>query len=77
VDLGQAFELSPSEHLVPCIRTRCRIQDKRAMFEMYPWASPVDLMFFLEGWDKGVEFAHRLACNELTVPDSPIDSSHT
>lgn len=63
VDLGRAFEKLPSGHLVRSSRTACRISDTQKLLSSYPWASSVDLQFFLAGWDRGCESA-------LGSPDS-------
>lgn len=63
VDLGPALETQPSGHLGPCIRTRACIRDRQRVHESHPWGSPVDLLLFLEGWDRGAEFGRRHACS--------------
>ena len=59
VVLGPGFERLPTQHLVPCKRTRARILDIQSMHAQWPWASMVDLQIFLAGWEKGAEWAGR------------------
>lgn len=70
VDLGPAYQTSPNGHLVPCTRTRARIRDTQSMLSSRPWASPVDLQTFLEGWDKGAEWASAAARNSGSCMES-------
>jgi len=78
VDLGPALQTPPSGHLVPCTRTRARIRDIRPMLSSRPWASLVDLQTFLEGWDKGAEWAGAESRNSETCRE-PLDrgTSHS
>jgi hypothetical protein len=69
VDLGPAFETQPNGHLARCTRTLARIRDRQIMYENHGWGSQVDLLLFLEGWDKGAEFGFGRSCSARRVLD--------
>ena len=57
VDSGPAWGIDASGHSGPDIRTHARMKDTQKLCESFPWASLVDSLIFLEGWDKGAEWA--------------------
>ncbi len=56
VDLGPICEQDETGHLVPCKSTHGRTSYIQKMHSKYPWATPVDWFFALEGWDAGVQW---------------------
>jgi len=57
VDLGPVFQTPSHGHPRNDTWTLARIQGMRYMQTKWPRASLVDLQIFLEGWDKGAEWA--------------------
>lgn len=55
--VGRGFQMCPKGHLEEDIRTHARTHDIRSMLSNRPWATVVDLQTYLEGWDKGAEWA--------------------
>jgi hypothetical protein len=54
IDFGPTFEdVRPNEPLVLCKRTLVRKADTQETFSNRRWASLVDYLIFLEGWDRG------------------------
>jgi hypothetical protein len=58
--IGAALEADTTQHLVESRRTSARNHDIQLLRETYPWATVVDLEFFLRGWNKGEEFAGQV-----------------
>jgi hypothetical protein len=63
--VGALWENHPTLRLQPNRRTRARIRDIALLEEKVPWASPVDLHFFLLGWNMGEQWSKSLrdSCN--------------
>src|SRR5947209_19625825 len=59
VPLGPTWKQSSTGHLERCTETHGRMMGMQSLFAKRPWASLVDLQLYLEGWDKGVEWARR------------------
>lgn len=57
VDFGPAGERLASGCIVPCRRTHARIQDARSFSSTLPKASLYEQRVFLQGWDRGEQFA--------------------
>lgn len=57
--LGPHFEKSPTSRLRLCHATHARISDSQKFYSRHPWATPIDLAIFLEGWDVGAEWGTR------------------
>jgi hypothetical protein len=56
VYLGPAAETLANGRVVSCTRTYGRMNSLRAMLASRPWATLGDRLFFLEGWERGVEW---------------------
>jgi hypothetical protein len=59
VDLGLMYQNS-NGHLVPNERTIYRNECIQELALRYPWANSVEQILFLEGFDKGEQFARRM-----------------
>jgi hypothetical protein len=70
LDPGPDWGVDPSGHPFACRRKHARILDKQTLSTTLPWASPVEQMMFLEGWDLGADWALHTQCNEDGVKDS-------
>lgn len=62
--------MSPSGHLERNTRTRARTNDIQKLHEKFPWATSVDHLLFLEGWDKGDEWGRRNSDCDKQLSDS-------
>jgi hypothetical protein len=69
LDLGPLYEECPSGELVPCKATIARTQYVEFLLARYPWASDVDVLLALDGWDKGTELVRH------TLDTSKMDAS--
>jgi len=56
VDLGPLWETLPDGRLIRNERTDSRSRGTQDLVSVYPWASSIDLQFFLEGFDVGEQF---------------------
>lgn len=56
-DLGPWYEVLPCGCLVPNERTNARSAGTIELKSRYPWANTVECLMFLEGFDKGEQFA--------------------
>lgn len=56
-DLGPWYDVLPCGCLVPNERTIARSLGMKELKSRYPWASTVECSMFLEGFDKGEQFA--------------------
>jgi len=59
VSLGSSYERAPTGYLFPHRRTHARISGIENLLAKYPWAGLVEETIFLEGFDKGEEFARH------------------
>jgi hypothetical protein len=82
VPLGPTWKQSSTGHLERCTETQGRMMGMQSLFAKRPWASLVDLQLYLEGWDKGVEWARRSggsgnpsSCNTGTEKSASATSS--
>jgi hypothetical protein len=64
VSYGFAYERAPEGYLFPHRRTHARMSGIDSLRIQYPWANTLEELIFLEGFDKGEEYA-------LRIPDIP------
>jgi hypothetical protein len=57
VQLGPSALVLPTQRVVSCEATFSRIRDTRCMRANYPWATALDVLLFLEGWEMGAIWA--------------------
>jgi len=69
---GKMVEVRPDQTLEPNRRTNARIRDTQLLQKNLPWVTVVDCHLFLEGWNRGYEFAQ-----ESHISDSCIQSTDT
>ncbi len=61
LDLGPLYEQGPGGENVPCKATIARTQYIEFVLARYPWASETDLLFALDGWNKGAEYLAHIS----------------
>jgi hypothetical protein len=64
IEIGQAWELDPSGHLVSSKRFHARTSDIQKLRTSHPQASLGDLEIFFQGWDMGETFCKEQAYKE-------------
>jgi hypothetical protein len=69
---GKMVEVQPDQTLAPNKRTHARIRDTQLLQKNLPWVTAVDCHLYLEGWNRGYEFAR-----ECHTSDSCIQSTET
>lgn len=57
VSMGPAFQLGPNGERQECNRRRTCMIDTGRFFSSRKWATLLDVQTFVEGWNKGAEFA--------------------
>ena len=75
LEVGPVLEPGTTQHLLPNTRTSAHSRDIQRVREIHSWADGADLYLFLQGWNKGEEFAvqgfgRTSSCNEQTVASS-------
>lgn len=76
IDLGPAFEESPTGEIVPCKATLARTQYIEFLLARYPWASDADVLLALDGWDKGTKCIPHSSDNANMRVNEPSDQFH-
>jgi hypothetical protein len=59
IDPGPEMGIEASGHPVYCMQRHCRTVDRQTLRTMWPWATPVEELAFLEGWDRGADWGAR------------------
>ncbi len=77
VDLGPAFQRSPSGHLLVCTQTVGHSDGTKHLLTTFPWADLVDLQVFLLGFDEGAKWAQSISDNASSRPGQTCDSVTT
>jgi hypothetical protein len=71
LEMGPAWEASPTGGLVPNKRAQARSMDMQQLLSLYCWLSPEDCHVYLLGWDAGEGYAlcnHRSGDSVDAVP---------
>lgn len=71
VELGRGAQRLPNGCLIADERTIFRSQCIQELNSRYPWASTIERMMFLEGFDRGEEFALRTGKQESETSATP------
>ncbi len=61
LDLGPLYEQNSDGETVLCKATIARTQYVEFVLARYPWATETDLLFALDGWDKGAEYLAHIS----------------
>jgi hypothetical protein len=71
--VGYVWEIHPTQPLQPNRRTNTCIRDIALLEEKVPWVSPVELHFFLLGWNMGEKWCRSIAdsCSEQQADIPP------
>jgi hypothetical protein len=62
LDPSPEMGADPTGSPVYCTRRHTRIVDMQTLRTMWPWASPIEQIILLEGWDMGADWAFRTQC---------------
>ena len=82
LQVGNSLERDRAGNPILSKSTNARIHDIRLLGQANPWLSPMDCWLFLQGWEKGSEWAvrqsrHPDSCSKLQATDATSGQPNT